>query len=151
MRVPTMVRAMMVVAGISMMASVRPLAGQDGTGKKAFVLPHVLEAIGQAIDQPDPAGLSPAELQKYTAETDWLKTVRSRLEALGTEHGLIPPRDAMSGQASGKRMHKPLTITMEFEALQKTIASEGRQFDTLSNASKARHDLAMSIIQNLKA
>jgi type VI secretion system secreted protein Hcp len=31
------------------------------------------------------------------------------------DHGITSPRDTASGQASGKRMHKPLTVTKEID------------------------------------
>jgi hypothetical protein len=40
---------------------------------------------------------------------------------------------------------------MQLSALQSTLEAEIRRFQTLSNASKLRHDTAKSIIQNMKA
>lgn len=34
---------------------------------------------------------------------------------IATNHEIVSPRDAASGQASGKRMHKPLVITKELD------------------------------------
>ncbi len=42
-------------------------------------------------------------------------------------------------------------IRMQFLALQNAVQMESRKFQTLSNASKARHDIAMSSIRNIKA
>jgi hypothetical protein len=42
-------------------------------------------------------------------------------------------------------------LSMQFSALQSTLEAEIRRFQTLSNASKLRHDTAKNIIQNLKA
>jgi len=39
----------------------------------------------------------------------------------------------------------------QFLALQQSIQMESRKFQTLSNASKARHDIAMNVINNTRA
>lgn len=97
-----------------------------------------------------PDGLSPADQKKYGAETEWLKTVRNRVEALGIEGGVIKPRDASSGLATGKRMHNPVRFTMQLGRLQQTIETEGQQFSAMAGAAKARHDVAMNAIRNMK-
>ena len=84
-----------------------PLTAQDPAERKTFTLPHVLEVVGQAIDQPVPAGLSAADQRAWAAQTEWLSSVRSRLEAYGVKTGAIAPRDAASGQATGKRVAAP--------------------------------------------
>lgn len=99
--------------GLALAGSAPSLSAQDSTSRKSFPIPHVLEVVGQAIDQPAPAGMTPADRQGYAAETAWLKT--------------------------------------EVDALKQTLETESRQFNTLSNASKARHDIAMNAIRNMKA
>lgn len=84
-----------------------PLTAQDPAERKTFTLPHVLEVVGQAIDQPVPAGLSAADQRAWAGQTEWLRSVRSRLEAYGVKTGAIAPRDAASGQATGKRVAAP--------------------------------------------
>ena len=41
-------------------------------------------------------------------------------------------------------------MNQQFAALQKTTQQESRRFQTLSNASKARHEAAMGAIRNMK-
>lgn len=127
------------------------LLGQDSTAKKVFVLPHVLEKVDAAISQPVPTGLSPADAKSWTAETAWLKSARSRIEALGLKAGIIAPRDQSSGMATGRRQHQPAVITKSVDSLRTVLEAEARQFNTLSNASKARHEIAMNAIRNMKA
>ena len=128
------------------------LLGQEPTERKAFVLPHVLEALDQAIVQPAPAGLSAGEGKAYGAETEWLKGARRRIEQLGTRVGIIAPRDASTGMATGRRrQYQPVEIAKEIEALKAALERESRQFNTLSNASKSRHEIAMNAIRNMKA
>lgn len=138
----------MLVAALMVLGSATTV-GQDPVAKKAFVLPHVLEAIGQAIDQPVPAGLSAADQKSYAAQTVWLKSVRSRLEPLAAKE-IKAPRDVATGQSSGKRQHGSVVLIKEWTPLQKTFEQEGHQFDTLQGLLKARHDIAMNAIRNLK-
>ncbi len=123
--------------------------GQDPATKKEFVAPHILEAIGKAIALPAPTGLTPGERKRYAAQTEWLKTVRTRLEPLAQSE-VTAPRDMATGQASGRRLHGPRLVTNELGRLQQTFEQEGHQFDDLSGELKARHDMAMAAIRNLK-
>lgn len=125
--------------------------GQEPTQRKTFSLPHVLEAVGEAIDVPMPAGLNAADQQVYAAHTDWLKSVRRRVEVLKSESDAAAPVDAAAGQSSEKRQYAPVKIIKQWGRLQATIEEESRKFNTLSNASKARHDIAMNAIRNMKA
>ncbi len=126
------------------------LAAQEATTRKSYPIPHVLEVTRVAIAAPAPKGLSAAEAQAYADETSWLITVRDRLEAAAVKYDLVSPRDPASGMATGKRQHKPMDITIHFDAMRKTFEAEGKRFNTLSNASKARHDMAMNAIRNMK-
>ncbi len=146
------VTAMVAVAGLvaGSLTVARPAMGQDPTEKKTFAFPHVLDVVGKAIDQPIPDGMSSEDQEAFAAHTTWLKSVRSRIEAMAAQRDVRAPRDAASGQASGKRQHAPIKITKEWGALLATIEEESRQFNTLSNASKNRHDMAMNAIRNMK-
>ncbi len=124
--------------------------GQDPVAKKAFVLPHVLEAVATAIDQPAPKGLSAADQRSYAAQTAWLKTVQDRLKPLAAASDVTVPRDAASGMPTGKRQHGSLVIVKEWGVLQTTFERESHQFDALQGVMKARHDIAMNAIRNLK-
>ena len=42
-------------------------------------------------------------------------------------------------------------MSTQFMSLQNSIQQESRKYQTLSNASKARHDIAKSAIQNMRA
>jgi hypothetical protein len=41
-------------------------------------------------------------------------------------------------------------MNVQFLALQEATQQESRRFQTLSNASKARHDVALNAIRNMK-
>jgi hypothetical protein len=151
---------------LTLVAGVGPLAAQTPTPattpattpaeRASFTLPHVLDTVGKLIDQPMPKGLSPADQKAYAAQTAWLKTVRSRLQALNTKSAVADaqvtaPRDAASGQATGKRQHKPMVLHTEITTLQQSVEGESKQFTATSQVLKARHDIAMNAIRNLKA
>jgi type VI secretion system secreted protein Hcp len=40
---------------------------------------------------------------------------QNQIAVIGVSHDIVSPRDPASGQASGKRMHKPLVITKELD------------------------------------
>lgn len=56
----------------------------------------------------------------------------------------------MSG-AGGSMVSEMAAMNMQFMALQNAVQNESRKYQTISNASKARHDIAMNAIRNIKA
>lgn len=163
-------RSRSLLVALCLTAAAAPLTAQDPTERKTFTLPHVLEVVGQAIDQPVPAELSAADQRAWAAQTEWLRSVRNRLEAYGVKTGAIAPRDAASGQATGKRAAAPRDAASgqatgkrvaapgdstgsagELETLRRGIEREGQKYNTMSNVLKTRHDVAMNAIRNLKA
>lgn len=125
-------------------------AAQDLEVRRSFSIPHVLERVTSAIDQPMPEGLAPAEQRRYAAQTQWLESVRNRIEAMAIRTGVVQPRDQVSGRATGRRASQA-EVQKEIDTLQKTLETESRRFTTLSNVMKARHDVAMNAIRNMKA
>lgn len=109
---------------------------------------EAMTALQTLIEQPADATLSKEDLAAYQKQTEWLKSVLTRLEA---STGVKAPRDVATGMPTGKRQHKPMMMTPEIESFFGAVEKESRQFTTLSNASKARHDIAMNAIRNMKA
>jgi hypothetical protein len=114
-----------------------------------------LASVEQAVTQIDGA-LSPMKSAKGggadSAHTAWLRDVRGRLDAFAgqlRQATVVSPRDRPTGQASGQRYHEWRWRTALRE-LQDAIITESGRFQTLSNASKTRHDLAMNAIRNMK-
>lgn len=99
------------------------------------------------LGDPAPAGITPAIAREYQMHTEWLASVRERLRAHLTD------RDAAlsTPTAPSDAPRRMATMNMQFLALQDAVLSESRRFQTLSNASKARHDVAMNAIRNMKA
>jgi hypothetical protein len=146
-----MLLAAVVCGTFGLAAPAQSLPAQDSTAKRVFVLPHVLEKIDAAISQPVPSGLSPADAKSWAAETAWLKSAKSRIESVGIEYGVLAPRDRATGMATGRRQYRPAEISKSVDSLRAVLEAESRKFNTLSNASKARHDIAMNAIRNMKA
>ena len=117
------------------------------------------------IDQPAPPTLSKEDLTAYQQQTEWLQSVLTRMETVG---GVRSPRDAATGQASGRvsdvtnpqdgaagrvkgrRQYAPVRFTKELGALRVTVETESQQFTSVSNVLKTRHDIAMNAIRNMK-
>ena len=58
----------------------------------------------------------------------------------------------MTGRAgAGSMVSEMAAMNMQFLALQNAIQMESRKFQTLSSASRARHDIAMKSIKNTRA
>ena len=47
-----------------------------------------------------------------------------RIAVIAVSHELLSPRDAATGQATGKRQHKPFVITKELGALDSRLGSD---------------------------
>ena len=140
---------MSTLASMLLVLSSAITVGQDPVDKRQFVAPHILEAIGKAINLPAPAGLTASDQKRYAAQTEWLKTVRVRLQPPATSE-VTAPGDTTTGQTSRRRLHGPGLIIKEWGRLQQTFEQEAHQFDDLTGALKARHDMAMAAIRNLK-
>jgi hypothetical protein len=124
--------------------------------------------------KPAPASLTRKERTKYAEQSKWFSDVAARFQSLAAV-GLsvagtaIPGGNALDSAlaagfggnggaalqglgADGSAMLSEMAaMNMQFLALQQAIQSESRTFQTLSNASKARHDIAMASIKNTRA
>jgi len=52
---------------------------------------------------------------EHTAEPEDLEVTEDHAEDVKGGHEIVSPRDAASGQATGKRSHSPITITKEID------------------------------------
>ena len=138
---------------------------QDATRASAPAAEDVLVTLKRLLDAPAPNGLTAAERAEYVRHTAWIQdayqrivTARDRATGMATGRragtteatsgSISTPRDAATGQATGKRQHgAPNTVLAK---LTSDLEQEARQFNTLSNASKARHDIALNAIRNMK-
>lgn len=99
------------------------------------------------------AGSSSAVTAADRAHYQWLLDVRGRISS---QHAYLREavRDAehvKSGAATKATLIEQIEERSEqFAALRKSVQMESRKFQTLSNASKARHEAAMNAIRNMK-
>jgi len=108
-----------------------------------------LGVIRCLADEPAPEGFSAQAREEYDEHTAWLVTVRDRIRAhLRKRDGSFGERSRLGGADLAARM---AALSTEFLELQTAVLSESRKFQTLSNASQARHDIAMNAIRNMKA
>ncbi len=94
------------------------------------------------IRRKPPADLTPRQLAEWKEQTKWLKSVRDRYQKMDSAYAPANQRSRTIDTAK---------LNTEFLALQNAVQMESRKFQTLSNASKARHDIAMSAIRNTRA
>jgi hypothetical protein len=111
---------------------------------EAITIKQGLATLKGLIDQPAPDGLNAADQAQWKSQTDWLTSAYERLSVLTA-------RESSSGMATGRKASPDATTAAKLEELKATLARESRKFQTLSNASKTRHDMAMSAIRNVKA
>ena len=96
------------------------------------------------------------------------EVVAPRDRATGQASGRVAPREQATGQASGRREQATGQASGQreqatgqasgqvaapanpLEDLRSAIQNESRKFQTLSNASRARHEAAMNAIRNMK-
>jgi hypothetical protein len=119
-----------------------PGVASVATDETAATIQSAIGTLNDLLAETPPRGLSRLERAAYDRHTAWLIDVRDRLE---THVGL-------RNQVSGSGMVAEMTqMNQEFLELQRAVQSESRKYQTLSNASKARHDAAMNAIRNMKA
>lgn len=115
-----------------------------------------LPILNKVAKQQVPANLSKKEKKKWKQQTKWIDSVIERFSAHqkklkqtlkyskkwvkkdATEATRTMAQEQMDG------------MNMEFLALQNNMQMESRKFNTVSNALKARHDIAMNSIRNMK-
>jgi hypothetical protein len=122
-------------AQVEQSARLAPITAEEATTR-----------LRSLIDQPAPAGLSASDLAAYQAQTEWLRGVRARLDVA---REIVGRREAATGQASGRGTQTSLSMSKEYEEFQKSLATERVTF--LTTLTKARHDQAMKIINNIRA
>lgn len=105
-------------------------------------LENGIETLNGLIKRKPPSDLDKRQRAEWNEQTKWLESVKSRYKRM---HEKYP---TARQKTSAKDMEK---LNKEFLALQNAIQQESRKFQTLSNASKARHDIAMNAIRNMKA
>ena len=105
-------------------------------------LKAAITKFDELIRRQPPAELTPQQLAEWNEQTRWLKSVRDRYQQMNAAYS--PAR----GSSPMREMAK---LNAQFLALQNAVQMESRKYQTISNASKARHDVAMAAIRNTRA
>lgn len=108
--------------------------------ERADAIDGVTQELDRLIVQAGPRKMTLDEQAAWRAQSDWLKSVRSRL---ADYRGKLMRQDTAM-------VEEMAAMNMQFLALRQASEKESRKFQTLSNASKARHDIAMNAIRNLR-
>ena len=108
--------------------------------ERADTIDGVTQELDRLIVQAGPRKMTLDEQAAWRAQSDWLKSVRSRL---ADYRGKLMRQDTAM-------VEEMAAMNMQFLALRRASEKESRKFQTLSNASKARHDIAMNAIRNLR-
>lgn len=99
------------------------------------------------------AGASSAVSADDKAHYQWLLEVRSRISArhAGLREAVrIGERARLGDTTNAALTQKIEEQNDQFDAMRNAVQQESRKFQTLSNASKARHEAAMNAIRNMK-
>ena len=100
---------------------------------------------------PTPRGLTVAQLAEWKEHGAWLASLRERYANFLAENGgAFGDSAGVPGTAGEDLPKKMAQRNRQCLALQEATQTESRKFQTLSNASKARHEVAMSAIRNIK-
>lgn len=78
----------------------------------------------------------------------------SQVQAAEVQHSVTSPRDAASGMATGKRMHKPFTITMSWKTqadASSYCSSVSGQFATTASSSSCTVDESSQAASDARA
>lgn len=131
--------------------TVAPVKTGDAARVRLSSVQTAIEALDAQIAVPVPPGLSPAQLAEWKEHGAWLSTLRQRFATFLAENGGAfgdtPGLKATAGADLTKQMAQ---MNMQFLQLQEAVQAESRRFQTLSNASQARHDIALNAIRNIK-
>ena len=126
------------------LAAATPLAAQSTNATAPSLPPSTvrhLDALGKDLET-----LADAHA-RYEQAAEQITGQRDRL-------GKMVAALATSERGRDKEIDAIVTelakMNQQFAELQKTTQQESRRFQTLSNASKARHDVAMNAIRNMK-
>jgi len=115
--------------------------------ERAEAIDRLTRELDRLIVQAIPRKMTPDEQAAWRAQSDWLKSVRSRLADYRGKLAAALGREEPNG---GAMVDEMAAMNMQFLALRQMSEKESRKFQTLSNASKARHDIALNAIRNLR-
>lgn len=131
--------------------TVAPVKTVDAARLRLSGVQAAVTTLEAQIAIPAPRGLTAAQLAEWKEHGAWLSSLRERYANFLAENGgAFGDSAGLAGTAGADLTKKMAQMNMQFLALQEATQTESRKFQTLSNASKARHDIAMNAIRNIK-
>jgi len=131
--------------------TVSPVQTVDTARLRLSGVQATIATLDAQIAAPAPRKLSAAEAAEWKEHGAWLSSVRERYATFLAENGgAFGDTPGLKGVAGADMTKKMAQMNMQFLALQEATQMESRRFQTLSNASKARHDIALNAIRNMK-
>jgi hypothetical protein len=142
-----------------------------GDGQRTIDLQEAIKSLDLLIAEPAPTDLSQEERADWDDQTVWLRSVRDRYAEVAEDHAAtddaVVPRSGAEGTTSNSlggtsgvtdttsQASEPVVVTMartnrRFLALQSAVQQESRKYQTTSNAARARHQVAMNSINNIR-
>lgn len=99
-------------------------------------------AAANSKAQSNPTGTDPADTKEAKQKKDTQAKDGKKMAAddWAQRHSVSGPRDTASGQASGKRMHKPITIASEDKGTSTSSGSTERDAATGLASGKRQHE-----------
>lgn len=109
---------------------------------RTTLLTTLTKTLDSAINIPPPNTLTKSQLDEWRKQTGWLMDIRKKMSDHKKALGILKQGETMETHMA--------QMNIQFLALQEATQMESRKFQTLSNASKARHDIALNAIRNMK-
>ena len=105
-------------------------------------LTTVDKTLENLIIQAPPKQSSKTELEQWRKQTQWFSVTRKKYSDYKLDLTKVKQVESLETHMA--------QMNMQFLALQEATQMESRNFQKLSNDSKARHDIAMNAIRNMK-
>jgi hypothetical protein len=147
-------RAVLAVAAVASCSGVSWVAAGELPASAAATRADALKKITAAQEAatklraqarvPAPKSLTAEERENYLAQSALLNEIAQKVEDTAGGFGSTP---GVSGPDLAAEM---AAMNMSFLKLQQETQMEARKFQTLSNASKARHEIALKALRLIK-
>ncbi len=109
--------------------------------------------LRKLLSQPIPKNLTKKERNEWQRHSAWLKKSIQRINKFQQQHKgpKVYSKSNKSTKITDKNMQQSqMNFNAQLLALQNALQQESRRYQTLSNASKTRHQTAMNSIRNMK-
>ncbi len=128
-----------------------PVKTVDAARIRLSSVQTAIDLLDTQVAMPAPPKLTPAQIVEWKEHGAWLASVRERYaNFLAQNGGAFGGTPGLVGTAGADMAKQMAQMNTQFLALQEATQTESRRFQTLSNASKARHDIALNAIRNMK-